>query len=248
MARLQILELPEGSNDDRPPFILVVDQCIPQRIALGADASYGDYWHDLADKIGARGVIVTPETVDIPANDLTTPVDEAFKSEVQDWAAGTNETLARIIDALSGPTKRTSATEGLRLAKRRDELANALGMEQGSNWDDIRNTAAEFRSELIRSENARERLRQERDKQAGELDQLRAGEEPGYDPAVVPTPGQWIARWNQSTPKDRLSMAAQILAAMPRANNCLMADHEAQIAHLRREIDQLRGTSANPDA
>lgn len=43
-------------------------------------------------------------------------------------------------------------------------------------------------------------------------------------------------------------MAAQILAAMPRANNCLMADHEAQIAHLRREIDQLRNTSANPDA
>ncbi|MEV4783995.1 hypothetical protein AB0K53_00825 [Streptomyces tuirus] len=71
MARLQILELPEGSGDDRPPFILVVDQCIPQRIALGADAPYRDYWHDLADKIGARGVIVTPETVDIPANDTT---------------------------------------------------------------------------------------------------------------------------------------------------------------------------------
>jgi hypothetical protein len=71
MARLQILELPEGAGDDRPPFVLVVDECIPQRIALGADSSYGDYWQELADKIGARGVIVTPETVDIPANDTT---------------------------------------------------------------------------------------------------------------------------------------------------------------------------------
>ena len=26
MARLQILELPEGDGDDRPPFVLVVDQ------------------------------------------------------------------------------------------------------------------------------------------------------------------------------------------------------------------------------
>lgn len=71
MARLQILELPEGAGDDRPPFILVVDQYTPQRIVLGADAPYRDYWHDLAQQIGARGVIVTPETVDIPANDTT---------------------------------------------------------------------------------------------------------------------------------------------------------------------------------
>lgn len=71
MARLQILELPEGSNDDRPPFVLIVDQCQPQRIALGADAPYRDYWQDLAQQIGAQGVIVTPETVDIPANDTS---------------------------------------------------------------------------------------------------------------------------------------------------------------------------------
>ncbi|WP_069744759.1 MULTISPECIES: hypothetical protein [unclassified Streptomyces] len=68
MARLQILELPSGPGDDRPPFILVVDECVPQRIALGADDSYGDYWQALADRIGARGVIVTPETMEIPGN------------------------------------------------------------------------------------------------------------------------------------------------------------------------------------
>lgn len=72
MARLQILELPEGTGDDRAPFVLVVDQCIPQRIALGADARpWNDYWQTIADKIGARGVIVTPETIDIPANEIT---------------------------------------------------------------------------------------------------------------------------------------------------------------------------------
>jgi len=71
MARLQILELPtEHHGDDMvTPFVLVVDQSMPQRIALGADVPYADYWQSLADGIGARGVIVTPETVEIPAND-----------------------------------------------------------------------------------------------------------------------------------------------------------------------------------
>ena len=69
MARLQILELPEGGGDDRAPFILVVDECAPQRYAIGLDSSWQDHWQQLADKIGARGVIVTPDTIDIPAND-----------------------------------------------------------------------------------------------------------------------------------------------------------------------------------
>jgi hypothetical protein len=71
MARLQILELPEGTGDDRPPFILVIDQCMPQRVVLGIDSTWQDHWQQLADKIGARGVIVTPDTIDIPANDTT---------------------------------------------------------------------------------------------------------------------------------------------------------------------------------
>ncbi|QCX81259.1 hypothetical protein C9F11_38380 [Streptomyces sp. YIM 121038] len=71
MARLQILELPEGTSDDRPPFVLVVDESVPQRIVLGVDHPVRDYWQDIADKIGARAVIVTPETIDIPANDTS---------------------------------------------------------------------------------------------------------------------------------------------------------------------------------
>ncbi|MBE1597234.1 hypothetical protein [Streptomyces stelliscabiei] len=68
MARLQILELPEGTGDDRPPFVLVVDETVPQRIILGQDMPFGDYWQGIADKIGARAAIVTPETVEILGN------------------------------------------------------------------------------------------------------------------------------------------------------------------------------------
>lgn len=71
MARLQILELPEGGGGDRAPFVLVVDETVPQRVALGSDVPYRDYWQDIAQQIGARAVIITPETVEIPANDTT---------------------------------------------------------------------------------------------------------------------------------------------------------------------------------
>lgn len=83
MARLQILELPEGAGDDRPPFVLVVDECQPQRIVVGIDSTWQDHWQQLADQVGARGVIVTPDTIDIPANDLTlTHVQEAADGNV----------------------------------------------------------------------------------------------------------------------------------------------------------------------
>lgn len=72
MARLQILELPEGVDDERAPFVLVVDQCTDQWIRLPGrgDARASDLWQEVADRIGARGVIVTPETVEIPANEV----------------------------------------------------------------------------------------------------------------------------------------------------------------------------------
>ena len=83
MARLQILELPEGSGDDRPPFVLVVDECAPQRYILGMDSTWQDHWQRVADKIGAQGVIVTPDTITIPATDLTlTHVQEAADGNV----------------------------------------------------------------------------------------------------------------------------------------------------------------------
>jgi hypothetical protein len=93
MARLQILELPEGSGDDRPPFILVIDQYEPPPYPDEPEPSPFD---GVAEKIGARCVLVFEETIDIPANDV--PVDpdgypiklriepdfETFRQQVQE--------------------------------------------------------------------------------------------------------------------------------------------------------------------
>ncbi|MFF3324956.1 hypothetical protein [Streptomyces sp. NPDC002889] len=76
MARIQILELPEGAGDDRPPFILVVDQYQPQRYVLGPcdeQPQTVNPFEGLANQVGARAVLVFEETIDIPANEV--PVD-----------------------------------------------------------------------------------------------------------------------------------------------------------------------------
>jgi hypothetical protein len=70
MARLQILELPAGPDDDRPPFILVLDQIADdesERIIASHDSFSG-----AAKAAGASAVVVFHGmTVDIPANDTT---------------------------------------------------------------------------------------------------------------------------------------------------------------------------------
>lgn len=71
MARLQILELPEGAGDARPPFVLVVDQYVPQRYIIGPDQPEPiDQFQGIAEQIGARAVLVFEEKIDIPANDV----------------------------------------------------------------------------------------------------------------------------------------------------------------------------------
>ncbi|MGW5173126.1 hypothetical protein ACWERY_02010 [Streptomyces sp. NPDC004082] len=69
MARLQILELPEGSNDDRPPFVLVVDQIPTDDAAF--DQLRRDLSGDVAARIGARAVLAFEGSIEIPANDTT---------------------------------------------------------------------------------------------------------------------------------------------------------------------------------
>lgn len=68
MARLQILELPEGSNDDRPPFVLVIDQADSDS-PLITDGP--DIWPGFKNDTSCQHVIVTTETIDIPANDTS---------------------------------------------------------------------------------------------------------------------------------------------------------------------------------
>jgi hypothetical protein len=99
MARLQILELPEGSGDDRPPFVLVIDEYVPQRYMLGPDQPEPvDQFAGMAEKIGARAILVFEETIDIPANEVPLDADgnplflkvhvegefEEFREQVQD--------------------------------------------------------------------------------------------------------------------------------------------------------------------
>ncbi|WP_369211310.1 hypothetical protein [Streptomyces flavofungini] len=81
MARLQILELPSGVDDDRPPFVLVVDETSypDAEVHLAAET----WWRQFASDIGARGCIVTDDTFDIPANDLS-----AYREAVVDGENG----------------------------------------------------------------------------------------------------------------------------------------------------------------
>lgn len=216
MARLQILELPEGSRDERSPFVLVVDQYEPRRYMLGLDQTEQpiDEFDGIAEKIGARGVLVFAETVEIPANDttayLTTSEERAEPARADERAIQAEEKLKAFMDRRHGVEN-----------ERKTALLDALRMDRTRDWDDIRNAAAG--------------LRKQRDAQAAELEQLRAGEESGWDHSIVPTPGQYIARWNQVTPEKRLSMAAEIIEGMKRSSECLMEDHAGRIAQLRAE-------------
>lgn len=70
MTRLQILELPEGSGDDRPPFVLVVDQAPSDGVWLEAFRRDLEA-NDIANRIGARAVLCFEDTIEIPANDNT---------------------------------------------------------------------------------------------------------------------------------------------------------------------------------
>jgi len=62
-----------------------------------------------------------------------------------------------------------------------------------------------------------------------ELDRLRAGEEPGRNPATVPTPGQWIARWNQASAEERLHVAERVIANGEVASRCFQMAHETRL-------------------
>lgn len=114
MARLQILELPSGAGDERPPFILVIDQATEQFVA-GVTANSTD----IAAAVGARTVCVFEETVEIPANDTTAylsseggdgttvgavhvrvePDFEQFRQQVQDEILRTRDKLMQAVNS-----------------------------------------------------------------------------------------------------------------------------------------------------
>ncbi|MFE3429814.1 hypothetical protein [Streptomyces sp. NPDC059171] len=148
MARLQILELPEATGDDRPPFVLVVDECQPQHIALGIDSTWQDHWQQLADQIGARGVIVTPDTLDIPANDIS-----AYAQPPAALHLGERE-VAGVVDEEGEPED----WHGI-LQTRRRQLTEAIGVSPLHDWDGILEAATQLRFQNAAMRNGIMRVR-----------------------------------------------------------------------------------------
>lgn len=132
MARLQILELPDGPDDVRPPFVLVVDESEPERVILGMDhaAAYSDRWTVLAERIGARGVVVTPETVAIPANDLLSAESFELRDAGDDEAGRRERQLEMKLKAFA------EAQHG-RDVHLMDQVTDALGFDRLRDWDEI---------------------------------------------------------------------------------------------------------------
>jgi len=115
MARLQILELPTIERPDgteETPFVLVIDQYEYPRYVLGADQEVPVFeWDGVAEKIGARQILVFAETVDIPANEV--PVDpdgyplkirvepdlEQFREQVEEEIRDAQGKLTRALDS-----------------------------------------------------------------------------------------------------------------------------------------------------
>lgn len=99
MARLQILELPEGSGDDRPPFVLVVDEVTAEeaeRVIGSKDAFDG-----MAKKAGARAVAVFHGmTVDIPANSSAPVSDDPERAGTTQLVYAHERTRLELCDAL----------------------------------------------------------------------------------------------------------------------------------------------------
>ncbi|MFJ8760831.1 hypothetical protein [Streptomyces cyaneofuscatus] len=107
MTRLQILELPMGPDDKRPPFVLVVDEYRPPRPATMQEALFVDPVADMAHRAGARGTLVFAETVEIPANELLPT--ESFELVGDRW-----------LDA-----------------ERMRSITDAAGFDRMDNWPDI---------------------------------------------------------------------------------------------------------------
>lgn len=111
MPRIQILALPEGAADERPPFLLVIDQAPydgPLAEQLRNDAALNA---GLAERTGARGVLLFEDTVDIPANDTSAYVSPTMIVRVEGDADAGSADLAEQIrhgieraQAAYGPT------------------------------------------------------------------------------------------------------------------------------------------------
>lgn len=94
MARIQILELPEGAADERPPFALIIDQARVEDFYPDAEdksvwqafqerVATEDPLQRIAEQVGARAVLVFEETIDIPANQVTLDDGQTMRLKIE---------------------------------------------------------------------------------------------------------------------------------------------------------------------
>jgi hypothetical protein len=181
MARLQILELPKGSGDDRPPFILVIDEYQPRRymLGIGDEGQVIDEFEGVAEKIGARQILAFVETIEIPANgpvaEAESEVSEADFTEMAtvlrctlgiDIAEGTPDLAGRLLTACRELENSEAARAHLRRERdqmrrardERDELHAEIGLAHGqlhsAALSAIRGKHANIRELIERAEQA----------------------------------------------------------------------------------------------
>ncbi|WUH94541.1 hypothetical protein OG900_33295 [Streptomyces sp. NBC_00433] len=148
MARLRILELPEGASDERPPFAIVIDE-----IGEGAEADYlrGDLAETdvAADRIGARCILGFTGTIDIPEADH--PV--------------------RMV-SVETPADNPEDPFDPRVPETIDTVRDLLGIDMTQGPSDITGVLLTACGQLANSEAARDHLRQETENLRGRSEAL----------------------------------------------------------------------------
>jgi len=208
MARLQILELPSGINDDRPPFLLVIDQVAPEMV----DAITGQE-RASAELIGARAILSFEETVHIPANDPLPSMesDDAEHASTTQIVYAHERTRLDLCSALllSGDTTWRKLIETVR--ERQRELAgllreryepdpklaaqvlDTLGIEMAPGAPPLNEILFNACRQLQESESARTHLNAERDQLKGATDRVqRVLTKPEIMNAQQEHPGVWM--------------------------------------------------------
>lgn len=81
---------------------------------------------------------------------------------------------------------------------------------------------------------------EDRCEHAEELAQLRAGEDlTPRGPGCEPTPGQWLRKFNEASPEQRLAWAADIIRHARQVSACeFLEDHRGQIEEYRSQIQR----------
>lgn len=144
MPRLQILELPEGVDDERPPFILVIDETPRDEPAFRAFREDIHLTNSLAQHVGASAVLCFEGTIDIPANEISlsdTADGNVVRIRVEPDLDGFTETV--MAEALSAQAKAAEAIDQPLSGKA--AITDALGLDRIDDWNEIRRAAAEIR-------------------------------------------------------------------------------------------------------